>query len=373
MFYKINHNPLKTEYFMKINQWLSIAALSVSALFSTSTLAEEPVKVGFIYVGSIGDHGWSYEHDQARQEMEKYFDGKVKTTYVENVAEGADAERVITQLAKAGNEIIFTTSFGFMNPTLKVAKRFPKVVFEHATGFKRSKNMGTYALRTYEGRYVSGVAAGLTTKTNTIGYIASFPIPEVIRDINAAYLGAKSVNPNVKMKIVWVNTWYDPGKETDAANALMDQGVDVLLQHTDSPAPVIAAEKRGIYAIGQASDMSHFAPKAHLFSVRDHWAPFYIKTVQSVMDGTWKSTDYWNGFKDDVLQIVSVNPALPETIKKAITEAHDKIKSGEIIPFAGPLKDNQGNEKVAAGAQATDQELMGINWYVEGIDATIPK
>ncbi|MGX9416714.1 BMP family ABC transporter substrate-binding protein [Vibrio sp. WJH972] len=357
---------------MKINQWLSMAALSVSAMFSASALAEDPVKVGFVYVGSVGDHGWSYEHDQGRLEMEKHFGGKVETTFVENVAEGADAERVITQLAKAGNSVIFTTSFGFMNPTIKVAKRFPKVKFEHATGFKRSKNVGTYALRTYEGRYVSGVAAAMTTKTNTIGYIASFPIPEVIRDINAVYLGAKSVNPDIDLKIVWVNTWYDPGKENDAANALMDQGVDVLLQHTDSPAPVIAAEKRGMKAIGQASDMSHFAPEAHMFSIRDHWAPYYIKTVQAAIDGTWTSEDYWNGFQDDILQIASVNDNLPEDVKAAITETHDKIKSGEIVPFAGPLNDNQGNEKIAAGVLPPDAELVGMNWYVEGIKATIP-
>jgi basic membrane protein A and related proteins len=364
---------MKAEYFMKINKWLSLAALSASAILSTSTLAADQVKVGYVYVGPVGDHGWSYEHDQGRQAMEKFFGDKVKTTFVENVSEGADAERVITQLAKAGNDIIFTTSFGFMNPTLKVAKRFPNVVFEHATGYKRSKNLSTYALRTYEGRYVSGVAAGMTTKTNVIGYIATFPIPEVIRDINSAYLGAKSVNPNVKMKIVWVNTWYDPGKESDAANALIDQGVDVLLQHTDSPAPLIAAEKRGIMGIGQASDMAHFAPKSHMFSVRDHWAPYYIKTVQAVMDGTWKSEDYWGGLKDDVLEITSVNPNLPDDVKTAIKTTHDKIVSGELLPFTGPLKDNQGNVKVAAGTSAPDEELAGMNWYVEGIDATIPK
>ncbi|MCE0495372.1 BMP family ABC transporter substrate-binding protein [Vibrio salinus] len=357
---------------MKINQWLSAAALSVATLFSVSTLAAEPVKVGFVYVGPIGDHGWSYEHDQARQEVEKYFGDKVKTTFVENVSEGADAQRVITQLAKAGNDIIFTTSFGFMNPTLKVAKRFPKVKFEHATGYKRAKNVGTYALRTYEGRYVSGVAAGLETKSNVIGYIASFPIPEVIRDINSSFLGAKSVNPNVKMKIVWVNSWYDPGKETDAANALIDQGVDVILQHTDSPAPLIAAEKRGVMGIGQASDMSHFAPKSHMFSVRDHWAPHYIHSIEAVMNGTWKSEDYWGGLKDNVLQIASINPNLPQKVKDAIKTTKAKIISGEIVPFAGPLKDNQGHEKVKAGTSATDKELLGMNWYVEGIDAKIP-
>lgn len=357
---------------MKINQWMTVAALSVSAVFSTSTLAEDPMKVGFVYVGPVGDHGWSYEHDQGRLEMEKHFNGKVQTTFVENVPEGADAERVITQLAKSGNEVIFTTSFGFMNPTAKAAKRFPKVTFEHATGYKMDKNLGTYALRTYEGRYVSGVAAGMATKTNTLGYIATFPIPEVIRDINAVYLGAKSVNPDIKLKIVWVNTWYDPGKESDAANALMDQGVDIILQHTDSPAPLIAAEKRGMMGIGQASDMSHFAPKAHMFSVRDHWAPHYIKSVQAVMDGTWKSEDYWGGLKDELLQIVSINPSLPEEIKTAISTTEAKIISGEIVPFTGPMKDNQGKEVIAAGHSLTDQELAAVMWYVEGIDAKIP-
>ncbi len=357
---------------MKLNQWMTVAALSVSAAFSASTLADDPMKVGFVYVGPVGDHGWSYEHDQGRLEMEKYFDGKVETTFVENVPEGADAERVITQLAKSGNDVIFTTSFGFMNPTAKAAKRFPKVTFEHATGYKMDKNLGTYVLRTYEGRYVSGVAAGMATKTNTLGYIATFPIPEVIRDINAAYLGAKSVNPDIKLKIVWVNTWYDPGKESDAANALMDQGADIIIQHTDSPAPLIAAEKRGMMGIGQASDMSHFAPKAHMFSVRDHWAPHYIKSVQAVMDGTWKPEDYWGGLKDELLQIVSVNPNLPEDIKTAIKTTEAKIKSGELFPFVGPMNDNTGKEVIPAGHSLTDKELAAVNWYVEGIDAKIP-
>jgi simple sugar transport system substrate-binding protein len=362
------------ERLMKINKWITSAALALSVAFSPFTSAEDdPLKVGFVYVGPIGDHGWSYEHDQGRLEMEKHFGSKVKTTFVENVAEGADAERVITQLAKSGHDVIFTTSFGFMNPTLKAAKRFPKVVFEHATGYKRSKNVSTYVLRTYEGRYVSGVAAGLETKTNTIGYIASFPIPEVIRDINAVYLGAKSVNPDVKMKIVWVNTWYDPGKEADAANSLIDQGVDIMIQHTDSPAPLIAAQKRGIMGIGQASDMSHFAPKAHMFSVRDVWAPHYIRTIEEVLNKTWAPEDYWGGFAEDILQIVSVNDSLSDEVKKAVKDTQESIKSGKFHPFTGPLKDNQGKLQIADGHVPTDQELAGLMWYVEGIDATIPK
>jgi simple sugar transport system substrate-binding protein len=336
-------------------------------------LAEDPLKVGFVYVGPVGDLGWSYEHDLGRIGLEEHFGGKVETTFVENVPEGADAERVITQLAKAGNDLIFTTSFGFMNPTIKAAKQFPNVTFEHATGYKMSKNVGTYVLRTYEGRYVSGTAAGMMTKTNTIGYIASFPIPEVIRDINISYMAAKKVNPDVKMKIVWVNTWYDPGKETDAANALMDQGVDVLLQHTDSPAPLIAAEKRGMRAVGQASDMSQFAPEAHILSIRDHWAPYYISIADAVMKGTWKPKDYWGGFKEDILTVESINPNLPADVKAKISETYNAIKSGELKPFTGPIKDNKGNLVVAAGHSMTDVELAQVNWYVEGITDEIPR
>lgn len=357
----------------RIFRLLAVAALTAGCAVSAASAAEEPMKVGFIYVGPVGDHGWSYEHDRARKELEKAMPGQIKTTFVENVAEGADAERVITQLAKGGNKIIFTTSFGFMNPTLKVAKKFPNVIFEHATGYKRTKNVSTYIQRAYEGRYVAGVAAGLLTKSNTIGYIASFPIPEVYRDIDATFMGAKSVNPNVKIKIVWVNSWYDPGKETDAANTLIDQGVDVLMQHTDSPAPMLVAEKRGVRAVGQASDVSHFGPKAHVFSIVDNWEPHYLKTVQAVKDGSWKPQDYWGGFAEDVVKLGSINDNLPQNVKDAINTTYTKIKTGEFKPFTGPLKDNTGKEVVAAGHSMTDAELAQINWFVEGIDATVAK
>ena len=241
-----------------LRKWTGAFAAMLVALSVSVTAADAQTKVGFVYVGPIGDHGWNYEHNQGRLAVEKAFGDKVKTTYVENVSEGPDAERVIQQLARAGNDIIFTTSFGFMNPTLKVAKRFPKVKFEHATGFKRAKHVATYSARFYEGRHVIGLIAGKMTKTNTIGYIASFPIPEVVRGINAAYLAAKSVNPAVKMKVIWVSTWFDPGKEADAAKALIDQGADILMQHTDSPAAIQIAETKGIFAFGQASDMRSF-------------------------------------------------------------------------------------------------------------------
>lgn len=347
--------------------------LSVSFMFGVSVAqAEEPLKVGFVYIGSIGDNGWTYAHNEGRQEMKKYFKGKIRTTFVENVAEGADAERVITQLAKAGNKVIFTTSFGYMDATLKVAERFPNVVFEHATGYKRTKNVGTYALRTYEGRYISGVAAGLLTKSNTIGYIGTFPIAEVIRDIDATYMGAKSVNPNIKLKIVWTNTWYDQSKETNAANTLMDQGADVLIQHTDSNAPLIATQKRGVKAIGQGTDQSHFAPVSHLFSVRHHWAPFYINTVQQVMNGTWTSQNLWSGFRDNLLQLVSFNPTLSKDVRAKIEETLADIKSGKIKIFTGPIKDNTGEVAVPEGHSLSDEELTKINWYVQGITDEIP-
>ncbi len=355
---------------MSLKRSLAFAA----ALFLPMTaMAEDPMKVGFVYVGPIGDHGWSYQHDQGRLALEEHFGDKVTTTYVENVNEGADAERTIRRLAQAGNEVIFTTSFGFMNATMRVAKEYPDVTFLHATGYKRSDNVGTYLSETYEGRYVTGTAAGLVTKTNTIGYIASFPIPEVIRDINSVYLGAKAVNPDVKIKVIWVNTWFDPAKEADAANALMDQGADVLVQHTDSPAPLMAAEKRGNWGVGQASDMRHFGEKAHLLSVVNNWGPYYIRTVQSVMDGTWKSEDYWGGLADDVIQIVGLNEHLSDDQRAKVESVTAAIHNGELHPFTGPLKDQSGTLKVAAGETMSQEELAGMDWYVEGIDATLPK
>nr|WP_211210721.1 BMP family ABC transporter substrate-binding protein [Hahella ganghwensis] len=347
--------------------------LAVS-LFSAGTMAaDEPFKVGFVYVGPIGDHGWSYQHDQGRLAVEKHFGDKVKTTYVENVPEGADAERVIRNLAKSGHDLIFTTSFGFMNPTAKVARQFPKVVFEHATGYKRSKNMGTYISKTYEGRYVSGYVAARMTKTGKIGYIASFPIPEVIRDINAVRLAMNKVNPDYELKILWVSTWFDPAKEADAANVMIDQGVDVILQHTDSPAAMKIAEQRGVYAVGQASDMSRFGPKAHLLSVVDSWAPHYIETVQQVMDGTWKPKDYWGGMAEEEIVIASMNSSIPKEIADEANALIEGIKAGEIHPFAGPLKNQQGELKVKEGEVLPHGEMAGMNWYVEGIEGNIPK
>lgn len=352
---------------------LAIGAAGALSFISPQAKAADPLKVGFVYVGPIGDHGWSYQHHQGLEAIKKEFGDKVKTTHVENVSEGPDAERVIQQLAQGGHDIIFTTSFGFMNPTLKVAKRFPKVKFEHATGFKRAANVTTYNARFYEGRYVAGIIAGKTTKTNTIGYIASFPIPEVVRGINAAYLGAKSVNPKVKFKIIWVSTWFDPGKESAAAKALSDQGADVLFQHTDSPAAMKLAEQKGIYAIGQASNMKAFGPKAQLTAVVNNWAPYYVARVKAVMDGTWKSTDTWDGLGPKMLVMASWGTNVSAETAKAAEAARDAIASGKLHPFTGPIKKQDGSAWLKAGEKASDKALSGLNFYVEGIEGSLPK
>jgi simple sugar transport system substrate-binding protein len=298
---------------------------------------------------------------------------KVKTSFVEKVPEGADAQRVISRLASSGHKLIFTTSFGYMNPTLKVAKRFPKVHFEHATGFKRSKNVATYSARFYEGRHVVGLVAGKMTKTNILGYVASFPIPEVIRGINATIIAARSVNPKIKIKVVWISTWFDPGKEADAAKALIDQGADVILQHTDSPAPLQVAQRRGVWAVGQASDMTSFGPKAQLTSILDIWAPYYVARAKAVIDGTWKSGDVWGGFKSGMVQLAPYNKAIPADVVALAEKARKGIIDGSVHPFQGPIKDQSGKIVVPAGKRADDGMLAGMNFYVEGVDGAIPK
>ncbi|HBM50617.1 MULTISPECIES: BMP family ABC transporter substrate-binding protein [unclassified Marinobacter] len=348
-------------------------AAAIALTLSSSVMAEDPMKIGFVYVGPIGDHGWSYQHDLGRKAVEAHFGDQVQTTYVENVAEGADAERTIRMLAQAGNDVIFTTSFGFMNPTIRVAEQFPDITFMHATGYKQADNVGTYLSKTYEGRYVTGVAAGLVTESNVLGYIASFPIPEVIRDINAVYLGAKSVNPDIEIKVVWANTWFDPAKEADAANAMMDQGADVVIQHTDSPAPLMSALRRGNWGVGQASDMREFGKEAHLLSVANNWGPYYVEQVQKVMDDSWVPEDHWGGIDEDMIQIIGLSDRLSEEQSEAVNQVIDAIGAGELHPFTGPLKDQAGELKVADGVTMTEQELAGMNWFVEGVGAALPQ
>ncbi len=341
-------------------------------LAAAGAMADDDIKVGFVYVGPIGDHGWTYRHDIGRLAIEEALGDKVETTFVESVKEGADAERVIQQLAASGHDLIFTTSFGFMNATAKVAKRNPKVMFEHATGYKRSNNLSTYMARFYEGRYVSGVIAGKLTESNIVGYVGSFPIPEVVRGINAFMLGAHSVNPDVKIKVVWVNSWYDPGKEGDAAKALIDQGADMIAQHTDSPAPLQVAENRGVMGFGQASDMIQFAPKAQLTAVIDDWNGYYVARAKAVMDGNWESGDTWGGMDSGMVAMAPFTN-MPDDVAKLAAEVTEAISNGTLHPFQGPIKDQSGKVVVAEGETVSDEDLLRMDWYVMGVEGKVPK
>ncbi|MDA7425215.1 BMP family ABC transporter substrate-binding protein [Thalassococcus lentus] len=350
------------------------AATAMALSLGSAALAEAEVTAGFIYIGPPGDGGWTYEHDQARQKMEAHFDGKVKTVYQENVPESADAERAITQMALSGADIIFTTSFGYMDPTNAVAAKFPNVKFEHATGYKREHpNVTTYSARFYEGRAIQGHIAGKMTKTNKIGYIASIPIPEVIRGINSAYIHAKRVNPDVEFSIVWLYTWFDPAKEADAARALIENGADVVLQHTDSTAPQAAAQEAGgVITFGQASDMYDYAPMPRVSSIIDDWAPYYIERVQAVIDGTWESQDTWDGIGKGMVGIGEITDAVPADVKAEALAMKDALASGEYHAFTGPINKADGTPWLAEGETASDGDLLGMNFYVEGITAEVP-
>ena len=360
---------------MNRRKLIALAALAVSLGLAAGTpaRAEEALKVAFVYVGPVGDAGWTYAHEQGRLAMEKSLGAKVKSTFVESVPEGADSERVIRKLAADGNKLIFTTSFGYMNPTEKVAKAFPNVVFLHATGFKTGKNMGVYETRLFEGAYLNGVVAGKMTKSKTLGVVASFPIPEVIRNINAFTLGAQSVNPGIKTKVIWVNSWYDPAKERQAAETMIAQGVDVLNQNTDSPATLQVAQEKGVYAFGWDSDMSKFAPKAHLTASTNNWGDFYTETARSVIAGTWKTGEFRGGLKEGMVKMSPLNPVVPPDAAKVFEEKKAAIASGKFHPFQGPLKDQSGAIKVAAGAVLPLKELLSMNYYVQGVEGSIPK
>ena len=337
----------------------------------TAAIAAD-VKVGFVYVGPIGDGGWTYEHDKGRLAVEKHFGDRVETIYQENVPEGADAERVMTTMAMQGADLIFTTSFGYMDPTINVAKKFPNVKFEHATGYKRSDNVSTYSARFYEGRAIQGHIAGKMTKTNKVGYIASFPIPEVIRGINSAYIHAKKVNPNIEFNIIWVYTWFDPAKEADAAKALIDQGADVVLQHTDSTAPQAAAKEAGnVITFGQASDMGEYAPMPRVSSIIDDWAPYYVARTQAVLDGSWESVDTWDGIGPGMVGIGEISDAVPADVKAEALAMRDAIANGTYHPFTGPIKKQDGSDWLGAGETSDDGTLLGMNFYVEGITAEV--
>ena len=349
-----------------------VLAIALALSLAAAAVGAETLNVGFIYVGPIGDHGWTFQHDRGRLGLEKALGDRVKTVYVENVAEGADSERAITRLARQGAGLIFTTSFGYMDPTIKVAKRFPKIRFEHATGYKRADNVATYSARFYEGRYIIGQIAAKMSKSGVAGYVASFPVPEVVRGINSFMLGAQSVNPDFKLKIVWVSSWFDPGKEADATKVLMGQGADVISQHTDSTAPLQIAGEKGALAFGQASDMLKFGPKTQLTAIVNNWTPYYLQRARAALDGSWKSTDTWGGLSTGMIRMAPYTN-MPAEVAALAKATQERIRSGKLHPFTGPIHRQDGSLAVAAGKRLDDGALLGMNWYVRGIDDKLPQ
>lgn len=345
--------------------------MAVAAAFGVGLLgyaqAADPLKVGFVYISPIGDAGWTYQHDLGRLQMEKALGDKVETKYIENVPEGADAERVIRELASSGYNLIYATSFGYMNYVERVAKQFPNVTLMHATGYKMGKNFGNYNARFYEGRYLNGVVAGKMSKSNVLGYVAAFPIPEVVMGINAFARGARSVNPDAEVRVIWVNSWYDPGKEREAALTLISQGADMITHHTDSTAVVQAAEEKGVNAFSYHSDMSKYGAKAQLSGTTHQWGKFYTDTTQSVLDGTWKPASTWGGIKDEMIEIVPLNPSVPADVKAQVEKLEAEMRAGTFHPFAGPIVDQDGRTRVPAGEVISDDDLGRMKYFVEGV------
>ena len=348
----------------------AVAGLAFGGL--TTANAQDKLKIGFIYVGPIGDMGWSYQHEVGRRALVEQFKDKIDTSYLENVNEGPDAERSIEQLVRTGHKLIYTTSFGFMDATAKVAKKYPDVMFEHATGYKRDKNLATYSGRFYEGRYIMGQIAAKMSKSGTIGYIGSFPIPEVVSGINAMMLGAQSVRPDMKVKIIWVNTWYDPGKEAAAARALADQGADILTQHTDSAAAMQFANERGIFAFGQDSDMIKFGPKAQLTAIVNNWTPYYVDRVNLALDKKWATGDVWGGLNSKIVQMAPYTN-MPDDVKKLAMETEAAITAGTLHPFKCPVLGQDGKAvECKGGANLDDGQILSMNYFIKGIDDKLP-
>jgi basic membrane protein A len=348
-------------------------AAACSFLLPLSSTAAEPLKVGFVYVTPVSDAGWVRQHEEGRKAVESAFGDKVKTTYVENVAEGADAERVIRDLAATGHKLIFTPSFGYMEPTLKVAKDFPDVKFESITGYKTAPNVATANARYYEGRYLAGVAAGRMTTSKVTGYVAGFPIPEVLQGINAFTLGLRSVAPQAVVKVVWLGTWFDPAKERDAALTLFNQDADVVSFHTASTAVMAAAQERGKLAVAYHSDMRKVAPDAQLVAVTHHWGDYYKRRVQAVLDGSWKSGNVWGGVKEGMVRAGDFGTRVPRAVQQEVLARQKDIASGRLKPFAGPISDNEGRLLVPRGKALSDAQILGMDYLVSGVQGKIAK
>ncbi len=349
------------------------AAASAATAASAAPAKAQPLKIAFAYVGPVGDGGWTFAHDNARKAIEKEFGDKVVTSFVEKVPESADAERVFRDLVGQGNQLIFGTTFGYMEPMLKVAADSKGVKFEHATGYKQAENLRTYDSRTYEGAYMAGVIAGKMTKTNTLGVVGSIPIPEVIRNINSFTLGAQSVNPKIKTKVVWVNEWFNPPKETEAAQSLINGGADVLFQNTDSSAVLQTAAKNKKLAFGWDSDMTAYAPEAHLASAIINWGPYYIKATRDALDGKWAGGGaVWWGVKEGAIDIVSISDKVPADIKERVAAIKKGLADGSFVIWRGPIVDNTGKEQLGKDAIADDKFMGGIKFYVKGVDGKAP-
>jgi len=348
--------------------WTLVLAAAIAVVAFGGAAQAEDAKVGFIYVSPVGDAGWSYAHDIARKELDKM--PGVTTSVVESVPEGADAERVILNMARKGYTAIFATSYGYMDPMLKVAKQFPNVNFMHCSGYKTAPNMTAYFGRMYEARYLAGMVAGSMSKTGKLGYAAAFPIPEVIRGINAYALGAQAVNPKAEVRVVWTKTWYDPAKEKEAAKSLLDVGCDVIAQHQDSPGPQEAAAERGVWSVGYNTDMSQFAPKSHLTAPIWHWSSFYVDAMQKILAGTWKHGSYWPGLAEGIVDLAPYGDMVPQAVRDKVDAKKAAIKAGEYKVFTGPVADQSGTLKVPAGRVADDETLLGMTWLVKGVIGT---
>ena len=348
------------------------AAVAPTPAAQAPAASAEPLKIAFAYIGPVGDGGWSYAHDNARKAVEKEFGDKIVTTYVESVPESADAERVMRDFVGQGNKLVFGTTFGYMETMVKVAADHPEVKFEHATGYKTAPNLRTYDSRTYEGAYLAGIVAGAMTKTNTLGVVGSVPIPEVVRNINSFTLGAQSVNPKITTKVVWVNEWFSPPKETEAATSLINGGADVLFQNTDSPAVLKTAPEKGKRAFGWDSDMTAYGPKAHLGSAIINWTPYYTKAVKDALEGTWTTGQAWWGVKEGTIDLVSVAEDVPAETRARVDEVKNGLKDGSFSIWKGPLLDNAGKEILASGMVADDKFLGGVNFYVKGVEGKVP-
>ena len=347
--------------------FLALGFFAIQGLAPSQVAAKEPAKIAFIYVGPIGDLGWSWEHDRGRKMLEEKFGDKIKTTYIESVPEGPDAARVIRQYAMQGYKAVFATSFGYMDPMVEVARDFPKVYFEHCSGYKTAPNMSTYFGRMYQPRYLSGIVAGKMTKTNIIGYAAAFPIPEVIRGINAFTLGAQSVNPKVQVRVVWTNTWFDPVKEREAAVALLDAGADIISQHQDTTEPQKAAQERGLMSIGYDSDMRGFVGDSVLVSPIWNWGAYYVDTVNAMLQGTWKTHQYWGGLKEGIVQLSAFSPKVPKDVQNMVMAKQKEILSGSWDVFYGPILDQKGKQMVPAGGKMSDKDMLNMSFFVKGV------